>query len=55
MGGREGSSRAFRSRLRAQLWLTLQLVLLVLVWAAFLVLQLLKDRYPDCSKPYAAM
>ena len=44
-----------RARARAALWQSLQLLLCVAIWAAFLALQLLKQRFLTCSTGYFAL
>lgn len=42
-------------RWKSHLWQTLRLILLIAIWAAFLGLQLAKDRFATCSGPYFGM
>ena len=44
-----------RARARAALWQSLQLLLCVAIWAAFLALQLLKQQFLTCSTGYFAL
>jgi len=44
-----------RAKRREGAWHALKLVVLIFIWATFLALQLVKDRFHTCSRGYFAL